>query len=101
LVVIENGRTNFSELQAALGGGRQGRIEYYAFDLFYLDGYDLRGVPQIERKRLLKELFDRHVLKPPLHYSDHLTVNGREMFAHAAKLNWEGIVSRNPAAPYR
>jgi len=57
-VVIENGRTNFSELQAALAGGRQGRIEYYAFDLLYLDRYDLRAVAQIERKRLLKELFD-------------------------------------------
>ena len=57
-VVIEDGRTNFSELQAALGGGRQGRIEYYAFDLLYLDGFDLRAVSQIERKRLLKELFE-------------------------------------------
>jgi bifunctional non-homologous end joining protein LigD len=38
-VVIKDGRTNFSELQAALAGGRQGRMEYYAFDLLYLDGY--------------------------------------------------------------
>jgi bifunctional non-homologous end joining protein LigD len=100
-VVIKDGRTNFSELQAALASGKQGRIEYYAFDLLYLDGYDLRAVAQIERKRLLKELFDRHGLKAPLHYSEHLTGNGEEMFAHAAKLNWEGIVSKNPAAPYR
>jgi bifunctional non-homologous end joining protein LigD len=34
-VVIKDGRTNFSELQAALAGGRQGRIEYYTFDLLY------------------------------------------------------------------
>lgn len=47
-VVIEDGRTKFSELQAALAGGRQGRIEYYAFDLLYLDGYELRAVAQIE-----------------------------------------------------
>jgi bifunctional non-homologous end joining protein LigD len=100
-VVIKDGRTNFSELQAALAGGRQGRIEYYAFDLLYLDGYDLRAVPQIERKRLLKELFDKHRLQPPLHYSEHLIGNGAEMFAHAAKLNWEGIVCKNPDAPYR
>jgi bifunctional non-homologous end joining protein LigD len=100
-VVIKDGRTNFSELQAALAGGRQGRIEYYAFDLLYLDGYDLRAVPQIERKRLLKDLFDRHGLKRPLHYSEHMVGDGPEMFAHAAKLNWEGIVSKNPDAPYR
>jgi bifunctional non-homologous end joining protein LigD len=47
--VIKDGRTNFSELQAALAGGRQGSIEYYAFDLLYLDGYDLRAVAQIEQ----------------------------------------------------
>jgi bifunctional non-homologous end joining protein LigD len=86
-IVIKDGRTNFSELQAALAGGRQGRIEYYAFDLLYLDGYDLRAVAQLERKRLLKDLFDRHRLKPPLHYSEHLVGDGPEMFAHAAKLN--------------
>jgi bifunctional non-homologous end joining protein LigD len=76
--VIEDGRTNFSELQAALAGGRQGRIEYYAFDLLYLDGFDLRAVPQIERKRLLKELFDRHELEPPARYSEHIAGNGEE-----------------------
>jgi len=100
-VVIEDGRTNFSELQAALAGGKQGRIEYYAFDLLYLDRYDLRAVAQIERKRLLKELFDRYELDAPLHYSEHIAGNGGEMFEHAAKLDWEGIVSKNPAAPYR
>jgi bifunctional non-homologous end joining protein LigD len=100
-VVIEDGRTNFSELQAALAGGRPGRIEYYAFDLLYLDRYDLRAVAQIERKRLLKELFDRHGLGAPLHYSEHIAGNGGEMVEHAAKLDWEGIVSKNPAAPYQ
>jgi bifunctional non-homologous end joining protein LigD len=100
-VVIEDGRTNFSELQAALAGGRQGRIEYYAFDLLYLDRYDLRAVAQIERKRLLMELFNRYDLGPPLRYSEHIIGSGDEMFAHASKLNWEGIVSKNPAAPYR
>ncbi|WP_207382330.1 non-homologous end-joining DNA ligase [Nitrobacter sp. Nb-311A] len=100
-VVIEESRTNFSELQSALAAGRQGRIEYYAFDLLYLDGYDLRAVAQIERKRLLKDLFDTRGLKTPLHYSEHIAGKGAEMFEHAAKLNWEGIVSKDRAAPYR
>lgn len=37
----------------------------------------------------------------PVRYSEHLTGDGQEMFAHAAKLNWEGIVSKNAAATYR
>ena len=71
-----------------MAGGKQGRPEYYAFDLLYLDGYDLRATPQIERKRLLKKLFERHDLDVPVRYSEHLTGDGQEMFAHAAKLNW-------------
>jgi bifunctional non-homologous end joining protein LigD len=38
VVVVKDGRTNFSELQVELAGGRQSRLEYYAFDLVYLDG---------------------------------------------------------------
>jgi bifunctional non-homologous end joining protein LigD len=64
-------RANFSE--AELAGGRQSRLEYYAFDLLYLDGYDLRAAAQTERKRLLKELFDRYELELPVRYSEHLT----------------------------
>jgi bifunctional non-homologous end joining protein LigD len=37
------GRTNFSELQAALASGRQGSMEFYAFDLLFLEGFDLRN----------------------------------------------------------
>ena len=41
VVVIHEGRTNFSELQAELAAGRQHRLVYYAFDLLWRDG-DLR-----------------------------------------------------------
>jgi bifunctional non-homologous end joining protein LigD len=66
VVVVHEGRTNFSELQADLARGDQDRLLYYAFDLLWLDGKDLRKTPQIERKRLLKELFDQHELEPSL-----------------------------------
>ena len=52
VVVVHEGRTNFSELQAELAAGRQGRLVYYAFDLLWRNG-DLRKLPQIERKQLL------------------------------------------------
>jgi hypothetical protein len=99
VVVIKDARTNFSELQAELAAGNQNRLVYYAFDLLYLNGFDLRRSPQIERKRLLRALLDGH--EGPVLYSEHLVGVGQEMFAHAAKLNWEGIVSKNADAPYR
>src|SRR4030095_10880853 len=69
VVVIKDGRTKFSELQAELAAGRQDRLVYYAFDLLYLDGCDLRRVPQLERKRNLKKLFGKQGNENPLPYS--------------------------------
>jgi bifunctional non-homologous end joining protein LigD len=95
VVVVHDGRTNFSELQAELAAGNQDRLTFYAFDLLWRDG-DLRRLPQIERKHALLDLLGENGID-----SEHLTGDGQEMFEHAAKLGWEGIVSKNTQAPYR
>jgi bifunctional non-homologous end joining protein LigD len=100
VVVVHEGRTNFSELQAALAAGRQDRLVYYAFDLLWRDG-DLRKLPQIERKQALLDLLGENDVEMPVLYSEHLTGDGQEMFEHAAKLNREGIISKRADAPYR
>jgi bifunctional non-homologous end joining protein LigD len=100
VVVVHEGRTNFSELQAELAAGRQGRLVYYAFDLLWRDG-DLRKLPQIERKQMLVDLLKENEIELPVLYSEHLSGDGQRMFEHAAKLNWEGIVSKRTDAPYR
>ncbi|WP_369527174.1 non-homologous end-joining DNA ligase [Bradyrhizobium diazoefficiens] len=101
VVVVHEGRTNFSELQAELAGGRQDRLQYYAFDLLWLDGQDLRKTSQLARKELLKELFETHCIEPPALYSEHAEGDGHELFKAAARLNFEGIVSKRVDAPYR
>ena len=100
VVVIHDGRTNFSELQAELAAGKQDRLAYYAFDLLWRDG-DLRKLPQEERKQMLSDLLGENDIGLPVIYSEHLIGDGQEMFEHAAKLNFEGIVSKNAQAPYR
>src|SRR6187431_1796854 len=55
VVVIHEGRTNFSELQAELAAGKQDRLVYYAFDFLWRDG-DLRKLSQLERKQMLADL---------------------------------------------
>ena len=55
VVVTQEGRTNFSELQAELAAGRQGRLIWYAFDLLWRNS-DLRQLSQIERKQALLAL---------------------------------------------
>ncbi|MCK1735745.1 hypothetical protein IVA79_17810 [Bradyrhizobium sp. 138] len=96
VVVVHEGRTNFSELQADLAKGRQERMLFYAFDILFHNGEDLRSKPQLERKGVLKELID--MLDPPVLYSDHLEGDGYELFEAAARLNYEGIVSKRADA---
>ena len=100
VVVIHEGRTNFSELQAELAAGRQDRLVFYAFDLLRRDG-DLRKLPQIERKQMLSDLLGENNVGLPVLYSEHLIGDGQEMFEHAAKLNFEGIISKRADATYR
>jgi bifunctional non-homologous end joining protein LigD len=100
VVVVHEGRTNFSELQAELAAGRQGRLIYYAFDLLWRNG-DLRRLPQIERKQLLLDLLGENDIELPVLFSEHLVGDGQKMFEHATKLNWEGIISKRADAPYR
>ncbi|MDI2073887.1 non-homologous end-joining DNA ligase [Bradyrhizobium sp. Mp27] len=100
VVVVHEGRTNFSELQAELAAGRQGRLIYYAFDLLWRNG-DLRKLPQIERKQRLLDLLGENDVELPVLFSEHLVGDGQKMFEHAAKLNWEGIISKRADAPYR
>jgi len=101
IVVVKDGRTSFSELQAELARGHQDSLLFYAFDLLYLEGFDLRQAPLIERKRILKMLFDETGLESPIIYSEHLRTDGNNMLAHACKLKFEGIISKNAEAPYR
>ncbi|MBR0904154.1 non-homologous end-joining DNA ligase [Bradyrhizobium liaoningense] len=99
VVVVHEGQTNFSELQADLAKGRQDRMLFYAFDLLYHNGEDLRAKAQLHRKERLKELID--LLDPPVLYSEHHYGAGQAMFEAAARLNYEGIVSKRVDAPYR
>ena len=100
VVVVKDGRTNFSELQAELAAGQQDNLTFYAFDLLWRDG-DLRKLSQIERKQALSDLLGENGIELPIIYSEHLIGDGQEMFEHAAKLNFEGIISKRADAPYR
>lgn len=101
VVVEQDGRSNFSALQAELKAGRQDRLAFYAFDLLFLDGFDLRGSPLVERRRILRALLEEAEAKPPLFLSEHFDVPGPVLFEHACRLQLEGIISKRADAPYR
>jgi len=94
------GHTDFGKLQDAMGDGGRG-IDYYLFDLLFLDGRDLRRLPLIERKEMLAELLKDQPRAGPLFFSDHVRGHGDEFFRQAAAMKLEGIVSKQAGAPYR
>src|SRR5712672_2432168 len=60
VVPSADGTTDFSVLQNELKG-RSKKIVMVAFDLLYLNGYDLRKLPLSERKALLKKIIPRPI----------------------------------------
>jgi bifunctional non-homologous end joining protein LigD len=94
-----SGVPDFQQLRRELGGHRSGRLRYHAFDLLYCNGYDMRGVPFADRKRLLEEL----LLEAPetFIYVEDIGGEGDEIFRNACKLNLEGLVAKRADAPYR
>ncbi len=98
-LVVENqsGGSDFSALQADLSGGRTDRFVFYGFDLLYLDGIDLRSVPLLDRKRLLRERLDGQT---EIRFSDHFTHDGALVLEKVCRLGLEGIVSKAGDAGY-
>jgi bifunctional non-homologous end joining protein LigD len=89
VVPAADGTTDFSVLQNELKG-RSKKIVMVAFDLLYLNGYDLRKLPLFERKALLKKI----IAKTDIQFSESFEIDGREMYKHACKIGLEGVVSK-------
>jgi bifunctional non-homologous end joining protein LigD len=63
----------------------------------HLDGRDISNLQLLERKAFLQPLVTG---KPGLQFNGHETGDGGLIFAHAAKLGFEGVVSKTIDAPY-
>jgi bifunctional non-homologous end joining protein LigD len=99
VVLAKSGVADFHALRRELGKRGSSLLTYQAFDLLYLDGYDLRPAAYVERKVALKELLQD--ASPALNYVDYLEGDGQTIFEHACAMGIEGIVSKRKDAPYR
>lgn len=100
VVIDEKGGTSFSDLQAAFQDGAKVDLTYFAFDLLHLDGHNLRSLPLLQRKELLKKLLSTLDEDSPLHLSEHFDGDGAQIFSKACGLGAEGIISKSASAPY-
>ncbi|MFZ0136234.1 MAG: non-homologous end-joining DNA ligase [Candidatus Sulfotelmatobacter sp.] len=102
----DEGRASFTLMQQRTGfrpGGRRGAAKaevpvlYYAFDLLYLDGYDLRKVALEERKKRLASVL---ITGDSVRYSDHYEKQGKALFEMARAKGLEGILAKKRDSIY-
>ena len=102
----DKGRPSFERIQPRIMNTDAGAVEqmmksrpvvYFAFDLLYLDGYDLRDTPLAERKRILSMILQPH---NSIRYSQSFDAGGRELYAAAKTQGLEGILAKRRSSRY-
>jgi bifunctional non-homologous end joining protein LigD len=99
VVYGSGGLPDFQQLRRELGPKRSERVRYHAFDLLYLDGYDLRRVVYEDRKRLLQRLLNG--APETFIYVEALEADGRDIVDKACKMGLEGLVGKRLGESYR
>jgi bifunctional non-homologous end joining protein LigD len=99
-VTLPDGRTSFQALQSAIGSRQRRGLAYFVFDILYLDGEDLSGLPLETRKDRLRKLLEQ-AGESLVRYSDHVVGDAGRVFEQACRLGLEGIVSKRRDLPYR
>ncbi len=82
-----DGRSQFNDLLY-----RRAEPYFYAFDLLWLNGRDLRDQPLLKRKELLRSIIPAAPSR--VLYSDHLDREGQQLFDFACQHDLEGIVAK-------
>jgi bifunctional non-homologous end joining protein LigD len=89
-----DGRQNFRDLLAG-----RGNLHYAAFDVLWVRGSDLRGLPLMRRKEALTGLIPATTTVLSQVFS--IEERGRDLFDAAERLDLEGIVAKRRTDPYR
>ncbi len=90
-------RIHTQDANAVAKMGQKSPVHLYVFDLLYLDGFDLRSVPLVERKRLLAAIVKPF---PLLRLSDHFENAGEELLEAARNSGLEGLIAKCATSPY-
>ncbi len=100
--LIEDASPDFSALQAAISDGDTGGLIYFAFDLLFEGGEDLRTLPLSHRKARLQAYLDRipKAAAKRIRYVDHFASSGKAVLESACRMDLEGVISKRLDAPY-
>lgn len=104
IVAFDGKVTSFSKLQGRMHLSEDDDVEdsdidvfYYAFDILYIDKYDVRDISLKERKHILKHVFD---FESPLYYVSHVKEEGKSTLEKACQKGWEGLIAKDYTSTY-
>ncbi|MEQ5844383.1 DNA ligase D (plasmid) [Paraburkholderia acidicola] len=98
-VLDERGLPNFQALQNAFDANRPQDIVLFLFDLPYLNGYDLRAVPLVQRRTLLRALLE-NANSGVLCFSEDFAIDADDLLQSACEMALEGIVGKRRDGHY-
>ena len=99
VVLDEAGKSDFQRLQNALELGSREAVIFYAFDILFLSGQDLREAALVQRKKVLEALLQKKG-KGVIRYSKHFEVGAKDFLKSTCQLQLEGMISKRADAPY-
>ncbi len=107
VVLDREGKPDFAKLGARAQMHRATEVQraalaepvaYVVFDLLGAAGFDLRGLPLLVRKSLLKRIVPTI---GPLRYAEHIPAAGEAFLAAVVARGLEGVVAKKASSPYR
>ena len=96
VVVNDKGLPDFSGLQSWRSEA-DGHLNFYLFDILWLDGVDVMNLPLIERREILGAVAPQNGI---IKLSENFDATGKEFFALADKMGLEGIMAKKAASVY-
>ena len=95
VVAMEGGVSRFAVLQKR----KQIHVPvfYYAFDVLFLDGFDLTRLSQHYRRKLLESAFS---FRDPLRLTPQRKTSGEAFYREACSKGWEGVIAKRASSAY-
>ena len=96
VILNEKGRPDFQQLQN-YDSNSKSMLAYYVFDILSYQQKDLRHLPLIERKKLLKKILKR---SGPVRFCSHIEEHGEDFFKAVKAEDIEGIMAKKKDSFY-
>src|SRR5687767_3678483 len=97
IVSDSTGLADFGDLQNWRSEA-DGQLQFYVFDILWLNGYSLMTLPLYERRKILRSVIQaRH---PIIRVSEDFSATGTEFFKLAQKMQLEGIIAKRSDSEY-